>query len=144
MSDWFETLAGLRSGVWSHLQARIADRPSLDGHPTLATVDPDGWPEARTVVLRGADPAMARVEVHTDRHSAKIASLRTTPRAALHLWLPDAALQIRLWLDVTIRTGPEVEGLWATVPDRSRQSYGTVAPRHTDPRRAGLHQARQP
>jgi len=125
MSEWFTTLPGLRSQVWHLLTHR--DGPALT--PVLATVGRDGWPEARMVVLRGADAAMATVEVHTDLHSAKVASLRALPRAALQFWLPQADLQIRLTCSVDILSGAEVAGIWVKVPDPSRQSYGiTPAP----------------
>jgi len=125
MSEWFNTLTALRAQVWHLLSHR--DGPPLT--PVMATVGRDGWPEARMVVLRGADPALATVEVHTDLHSAKIASLRALPRAALQFWLPQHDLQIRLSCSVEILSGPEVADIWAKVPDPSRQSYGiTPAP----------------
>ncbi|MGR3701355.1 MAG: pyridoxamine 5'-phosphate oxidase family protein [Paracoccaceae bacterium] len=122
---WAATLEGLREQVWLRLVRGVADRRAAARHPTFATVSPAGWPEARTVVLRGADPAAAVLEVHTDLHSAKVAALRATPRAALHVWEASAHLQIRLMTEVTILTGAAVAEAWARVPDPSRQSYGT-------------------
>ena len=125
MSEWFTSLAGLHRQVWHLLTHR--DGPALT--PVLATVGPDGWPEARMVVLRAADPIAASVDVHTDLYSAKITSLRALPRAALQFWLPEQQMQIRLTCAVAIMSGPDVTGIWAKVPDPSRQSYGiTPAP----------------
>lgn len=129
MTDWFETLPGLQTRLWQNLSRGLADRLHPARHPTLATISPDGWPEARTVVLRGADQAAGTLTAHTDLHSAKIDSLRTTPRAALHVWIQKDRLQLRLTCTVALRHGPEVAVEWARVPDLSRQSYGiTPAP----------------
>ncbi|SMY07005.1 pyridoxamine 5'-phosphate oxidase family protein [Flavimaricola marinus] len=129
MSDWFETLDGIHRRVWATLVDGVADRAAPARHVVLATQGPDGWPEARTVVLRGARPEEAVLEVHTDLHSDKIASLRKLPRAALHVWDAEQQLQVRVQADVQIASGPDVAEIWAKVPDPSRQSYGvTPAP----------------
>jgi hypothetical protein len=52
-------------------------------------------PQARTVALRAADRAGARLEFHTDARSAKAEALRSDPRAAVLFWDPAAAVQVR-------------------------------------------------
>jgi pyridoxine/pyridoxamine 5'-phosphate oxidase len=128
MSDphpWASTLDGLLAQVWARLVRGVNDRHAPARHPTFATVSSEGWPEARTVVLRGVDPVAGMLEVHTDLHSAKVAALRGNPRAAFHVWEAAAHLQIRLMTEVTILAGDDVAAIWAKVPDPSRQSYGT-------------------
>lgn len=122
---WASSLDGLLAQVWQRLVRGVNDRHAPARHPTFATVSPDGWPEARTVVLRAADKADAMVEIHTDLHSAKVTALRANPHAALHVWDASAHLQIRLAASVTILSGDQVAAVWAKVPDPSRQSYGT-------------------
>lgn len=118
-------LQAFLSEAWQHLENGVADGTSPARYPTFATVSNDGTPEARTVALRGADPAQGTVEVHTDTETDKITSLQHNPRAALHIWLPAFDFQIRLTADVDILSGPEVEPQWARVPAGSRVSYGT-------------------
>lgn len=128
-TNWFETLDGLHAHAWQQLGRGVADRAHPARHPTFATLGQDGWPEARTIVLRAADPSAKVLEVHTDLHSSKIASLRANPRAAFHVWIEKQRLQMRLQTTVTILQGDEVADQWAKVPDPSRQSYGiTPAP----------------
>lgn len=122
---WAASLDGLLAQVWQRLSRGVADRRAPARHPTFATTSPQGWPEARTVVLRAFDCDAKAVDIHTDLQSAKVASLRKTPRAALHIWDAAAHLQIRLQTSVTILSGDQVAALWARVPDPSRQSYGT-------------------
>lgn len=111
--------------AWQHLSRGVADSRSPARYPTFATVAPDGAPEARTVALRGASQSAGRVEVHTDIVTDKVTALRANPRAALHVWLPKADLQIRLSTEVSILTGEAVQAAWEKVPEASRVSYGT-------------------
>lgn len=129
MSEWFETADGLFARVWDTLGRGVADAKHPARRPTFATMSPDGWPEARTVVLRAADRETAMLAVHTDLYSDKIKSLRQTPRAALHVWDAEQDLQIRVQAEVTIRSGDQTRALWDGIPDHAQQSYGvTPAP----------------
>jgi pyridoxamine 5'-phosphate oxidase len=123
---WAAQLDTLYAQVWARLVRGVRDRHAPARHPTFATLSPDGWPEARTVVLRSADPVASTLDIHTDLRSAKVASLRHSPRAALHIWDASAHLQSRIEVEVDILTGAQVAGTWARVPDPSRQSYGTT------------------
>ena len=128
MSEWFETTDGIWTKVWSTLGRGVADAKHPARRPTFATVSPDGWPEARTVVLRTAEPDTAMVTVHTDLYSDKISSLRQTPRAALHVWDAKQNLQIRVQAEVTIISGGPTRALWDSIPDHAQQSYGVTPP----------------
>ncbi|WP_299651065.1 pyridoxamine 5'-phosphate oxidase family protein [uncultured Tateyamaria sp.] len=118
-------LAAFLASAWQHLGRGVADGRSPARYPTFATVSPDGLPELRTVALRRASQTDGMVEVHTDIVTPKVQSLRALPKAALHVWLPKADLQIRLTTTVEILTGETVEIAWASVPPASRVSYGT-------------------
>lgn len=128
MSDWFETSQGIWDKVWTTLGRGVADARHPARRPTFATVSPDGWPEARTVVLRSTVRDDATVTVHTDLYSDKIKSLRATPRAALHIWDAKQDLQIRLQVEVTILSGDQTRALWDNIPDHAQQSYGVIPP----------------
>lgn len=109
---------------WQRLTRGVADRHAAARHPIFATVSPNGQPEARTVVLRGASRADGTLEVHTDGGSDKVKSLRASPRAQLMVWDEKAKLQIRLSTRVTIHQGEDVADRWKNVPDGSRIAYG--------------------
>jgi len=124
MSEWFETLDGLWDCAWKLLAQGVADRNHPARQPTFATVSPDGWPEARTVVLRALDQTKRSLDIQTDLQSDKIKSLEETSKAAVHFWSPEQRLQIRVQASVRVLSGPEVEAIWQTVPDVARQAYG--------------------
>lgn len=143
MSDWFETLEGLHDHLWDALVQGIVDPNHPARYLTLATTGPEGWPEARTVILRGADQIAGAVSVFSDLHSAKVASLRQNPRAALHVWDAGGRLQLRLTGTVTIRHGQAVAHIWDQLPAVSRESYG-VAPAPGKPIAAALDYVKSP
>ena len=143
MSNWFETTDGIWTKVWGTLGRGVADAKHPARRPTFATVSPDGWPEARTVVLRTADHEGAEVVAHTDLHSDKIKSLQANPRAALHIWDAKQDLQIRLQTEVRITSGHDTRALWDKIPDHAQQSYGVTPPPGT-PINMALEYAKKP
>jgi len=115
-------LGALFEEVWQRLRRGVADRRAAARHPVLATTGTAGGAEARVVVLRAADRAAGRLQVHTDAASAKVAELAAEPRASLLVWDARARLQVRLRVRVAVRPGSAVE--WARVPEGARRAYG--------------------
>ena len=93
---------------------------------TLATVGLDGSPQARTVVLRAFDRPAGSLHIYTDVRSAKVAELRASPHAAIHVCDGSVHLQLRLLADVAVLTGPDVAALWTRVPQGARTAYGSM------------------
>lgn len=123
MSDPTDLAAFLDLG-WQRLSRGVADRRAAARHPVFATVSSNGAPEARTVVLRGANREAGVLEVHTDSGSDKVRSLQAHPVAQLHVWDEKAKLQIRATAEVDIETGKSVAHKWTRVPEGSRMAYG--------------------
>lgn len=128
MTDPWDTPADVLDHVWQILSSGVADRAAPARFPTLLTIGADGGPEGRTVALRAADRSKARLEMHTDLRSGKIAELSANPRAGLHIWAPEMQTQLRLRGAIGIRSGPMAEAAWHRVPDPSREAYGHVPP----------------
>jgi pyridoxamine 5'-phosphate oxidase len=120
-----ENVSNLLDRVWRHLTRGVADRRHPARHPTLATLGPEG-PEARTLVLRAADRNAARLELHTDMASPKVAQIGEDPRVALHFWIPKDRLQIRMRATAVVRPGDPA--LFASLPLEARRNYGGTAP----------------
>ena len=121
---WAGVLSQLHAEVWLRLTRGVHDRHAPARHPTLATVTPEGRPQARTVVLRAADKLAGTLDIHTDLRSSKVQDLRRTPFAALHVWDASAHLQLRLDARVTLLTGQDVVAIWVVVPEASKLLYG--------------------
>ena len=119
-----DALAAFLDLGWSCLECGAVDAEAPARFPCLATVSPEGWPEARSVALRRADRPAGELEVHTDPASDKVAALRANPRAALHIWEPTLRLQLRLSVTVALLTGEAARNRWDDIPDEARRSYG--------------------
>ncbi len=81
---------------------------------TLATVDPDGNPSARTVLLKGFDERGA--VFYTNRNSRKGRALAAHPRAALLLHWDSLMRQVGIEGGVTQVDDAESDGYFATRP----------------------------
>jgi pyridoxamine 5'-phosphate oxidase len=62
---------------------------------TVATVDADGTPDARVLIVKDVDDDGA-LEIATVAESAKVAQLEANPRCAVSVYWPARARQIRL------------------------------------------------
>ena len=122
--DWARSLDTLHAQAWKRLARGVADRRAAARHPTLATVDAHGRPQARTVVLRAADRETGELRIYTDRQADKVAEVRATPWAAVHVWDQSAHLQLRLVAKVDVLTGSPVESIWNGLSEHARRCYG--------------------
>ena len=86
------SLPKLLDQAWSLLEEGQADGQSPFRLMSLATVDGEGQPKARHVVLRGVDRGAKNLEFHTDISSSKCAELQANPQAQLLFWDPDRAI----------------------------------------------------
>ncbi|PRY63512.1 pyridoxine/pyridoxamine 5'-phosphate oxidase [Vreelandella songnenensis] len=122
---WAEALPLLYNHLWACLTQGVNDRHGPARHPTLATVSEKGEPQARTIVLREADPHAATLATYTDIHSDKIAALRANPVAGLHIWDAKQKLQVRIEANVTLLSGDEVSARWQRIPEHARTAYSS-------------------
>ena len=83
---------------------------------TVATVDPEGRPEARVVICRGFDATTGHVVFYTNRNSAKGVALAARPRAACVFHWDALARQIRISGPVTVSPDAESDAYFASRP----------------------------
>ncbi len=114
--------------IWTELQAGVTSGKHPFHLPVLGTVDAAGWPQLRTVVLRGADPERLRLLCHCDRRSPKVDQVRTQPCVTWLFYDPQAKVQLRVraWAEV-LADDPEADRRWLATTIRSRRCY--LAPR---------------
>ena len=110
------------------LKEEYGDRPHTC---TLATVDKNGAPRARSVVCRkvGADGS---VWIVSDARSEKNEQLKALPQAEVVFWLPAIREQFRLLGSVKIIAGssnePSRTELWRGLSDSSRALFYWPSP----------------
>ncbi len=105
----------------------------------LATASSDGAPDARTVLLKGAD---ARgFTFYTDYRSAKGRQLDANPRAALVFWWAELERQVRVTGQVARVSREESGAYFASRPRGSRLGAWTSRQSSTLPDRAALERS---
>lgn len=113
----------LHQTLWSELKLAVTNREHSWRTPVLATVDADGLPDARTVVLREVDHTTQTLKVFTDQRSPKVAQLQATPLVQLVFWCPNRQWQLRVRASVTIDTSSEqVTVTWKRIRETAAAS----------------------
>ena len=122
----FQKLDDFLDYAWTQISRGKVDKKSPARHPTFVTSSTDGFPSARTLVMRRSDRENNEIEFHTDTASSKILALTQNPRAGIHIWLPKVQLQIQMDVVVEIKVGDITIPYWRNVPTNSRTAYGTI------------------
>ena len=122
----FEKLDDFLDYAWVQISRGKADKKSPARHPTFVTSSANGFPNARTLVLRRSDRENNQMEFHTDVASSKMLDLEKNSRAGIHIWLPKVQLQVQMEVIVEVMVGDITIRKWRDVPTNSRVAYGTV------------------
>jgi len=99
--------------------AEVHDRTAM----TLATAGADGRPDARVVLLKGADPS--GFTFFGDRRSAKGRQLAENPHGALCFWWSELERQVRVSGVVDLVSADESAAYFVTRPRESQLSAWT-------------------
>ncbi len=122
----FQKLDDFLEFGWAQIYRGKADKKSPARHPTFVTSSADGFPSARTLVMRRCDQKNNQIEFHTDTASSKMFALKENPCAGIHIWLPKVQLQIQMDVIVEIKVGDITIPYWRDVPTNSKVAYGTI------------------
>ncbi|MCZ8374736.1 MAG: pyridoxamine 5'-phosphate oxidase family protein [Beijerinckiaceae bacterium] len=122
----WDDLEATLAEVWRCLGGGASTRRSAFHHPTIATTGPDGAPRLRTMILRGIEPEIRRLRLHTDIRGDKVADIAANPRVAVHVYDPGMKLQVRMTGLATISHGdPVARTAWQHSQPMSQACYGT-------------------
>lgn len=114
---------------FTRLARGVHDRHSALHVAMLASTGLDGFPAARSVVLRAVDSGGRTLRFHTDRRSAKCAELEADPRVAILFYDARARLQFRFHAIAALhRDDDATRAIWAGVAAGSRRAYLGLPP----------------
>jgi len=117
------------SEVWAGLERAVVDRRHPWHLAILATCDPKGFPQMRTVVLRAVDAALAELNCHTDVRSPKCREIIARPEISWLLYSPADKVQLRLRGLARLHYGNEkARSAWEKTKPSSRRCYLTTVP----------------
>lgn len=120
----FDTLEEWLELIWADLVAAVPDQHHPYHWPILASVDEDGAPQARCVVLRAVDREARSLEFQTDVRSPKVRHIRRDPRLGWCFNDHRRRIQLRAETRASLhRDGPAFERAWKRVGRGSRLCY---------------------
>ncbi len=93
----FHKLNDFLDFAWVQIYRGKTDKKSPARHPAFITSSSNGYPNARTLVMRHCDRENNQIEFHTDTDSSKMLSLQENTHAGIHIWLPKSIYKFR-WM----------------------------------------------
>ncbi len=122
--DHYNCLEAVKREAFALLSRGASDRRSAFYTPVLVTNGLDGFPAARTVVLRGFDPNLRTITIHSDYRSGKVAEITGNDRAAAVFYDPRKKIQIRVTGHCQIHHQNDATiDAWRKLPVFSRRCY---------------------
>ena len=119
-----ETLDAVLSDIWARLVRGGADRRSAFHTPVVASIDAEGTPQQRVMVLRKTDEAARTMRFHTDIRSAKADQIGADAPISVLGYDAAAKIQIRVSGRGCINdTGAQADAAWAASSPSSRRCY---------------------
>jgi len=127
MKEAFTSLDEIEEFIWNQLEIAV----SAGSHPwhvgVLASTSNEG-PDARVVVLRGAERTTGTVTFHTDTRSLKWPQILTDNRVTWVFYDAPQAVQLRISGVASPAPAEDAIKIWNAMPDRSMRSYATIQP----------------
>jgi hypothetical protein len=124
----YDDLAASETFAWDMLVDGVRDRRADFHTPTIATIDLNGAPSLRTIVLRACDADARQLRFHTDTRSNKIKEIETNPSGAMHLYDRDKKIQIRLQTRLSFADAATTTAAWDRTQAMSRECYQVTLP----------------
>jgi pyridoxamine 5'-phosphate oxidase len=121
-----DTFDAVLADIWMRLVRGGADRRSAFHTPVVASIDADGLPQQRVMVLRKCVEADATMRFHTDLRSAKVNEIGAGARVNILGYDATAKIQIRAsGLASVTGVGDVADTAWVASSPSSRRCYLT-------------------
>ncbi|MCC5876288.1 MAG: pyridoxamine 5'-phosphate oxidase family protein [Candidatus Sumerlaeia bacterium] len=118
------TLEEALSMLWNLLEEGASTSSSPFHQAYLATVDANGFPQARTVTLRRACRGEGFLQFNTDSRAPKTEQMIRTKKATLLFYSPADRVQIRAMTEVEVHCGDDMaRQIWDEMRLQSRRCY---------------------
>jgi hypothetical protein len=115
----------LEATIWRLLARGAVDAKHAFRLCSIATVNEDGKPDTRMVVLRECDINHKALSFHTDIRSGKVVHLRNHPDICMLFWNPKQSLQLRVYGKAVIHHLDEIAILNAgKLPSSQKKLFG--------------------
>lgn len=127
MDSFYHALDGSFAEARRLIETGAENRRSKAHCPSVATLDQQGNPSQRVMILRHTDWEARRLRFHTDARSTKIASIARNNSASVLFYWPEDKIQLRLNGTLSISVaGDDVDKAWNSATLFARRAYMAV------------------
>lgn len=106
------------------METGAASRHSAAHCPVVATLDTQGRPTQRVMILRAVDWQARSLRFHTDIRSTKVGEVAVSAVASVLFYEPDSKLQLRLQGRASIETDTALaDAAWSESTEFARRCY---------------------
>ena len=110
--------------AWDLIEEGAAKRTAPAHTPVVATINGQGVPQLRVMVMRFADRSTRKLRFHTDLRSAKTAEMAAGQTVSVLIYDPHQKLQLRLVGEASIASdGQDVDSAWRESTTFARRCY---------------------
>lgn len=118
------SLEPVRYDIIEMLQRAASDKSHPWRYPTVASVDQNGAPQARVMIVRDFDGTIPQIRIFTDARSPKFAELSANPDIQLVFYDPGAKLHLRASGTAKLHVRDDVtNACWNALPEFGRGDY---------------------
>jgi len=118
--------------IWDDLKDGVTNTKSAFHYPIISTIDKNGYPSSRTVVLREIHKENNIISFNTDIRSKKWLEIKNNNKISVSIYEPNKKIQIRIiGLAILNYKNKIWESAWDSTPSMSRECYSTPYPPST-------------
>ena len=122
--EFYNDITKVLPAAWDFMEEGVRDRHSLAHTPVVSTLDVDGNPSSRSMVLRAVDRQKTTLVFHTDRRSIKANELKSSSQGAVLFYDPKRKIQLRLRCGLSLDTDSvETNDRWGKMKEMSKVCY---------------------
>tara|TARA_B110000003_G_scaffold243365_1_gene251759 strand:- start:388 stop:975 length:588 start_codon:yes stop_codon:yes gene_type:complete len=119
-------LKNIHSQVWEDFKDGVKNTKSSFHFPVISTIDKDGFPSSRTVVLRKIDKKNKIISFNTDIRSNKWNEIINNNKVSVSIYDTSKKTQIRILGKAIVNYKNKIwESAWNSTPRMSRECYST-------------------
>ena len=126
---YYNDIAEILAAAWDLMEEGACQRESMAHTPVLSTLDANGFPSSRCMVLRAVNREERTLVFHTDNRSNKISEISTCSKVSVLFYEPRKKIQLRLQCDLSISTKDfRSKDRWDGMQEMSRLCYKSEPP----------------
>lgn len=119
-------LKNIHSQVWEDFKDGVKNTKSSFHFPVISTINKDGFPSSRTVVLRKIDKKNKIISFNTDIRSNKWNEIINNNKVSVSIYDTSKKTQIRILGKAIVNYKNKIwESAWNSTPRMSRECYST-------------------